>query len=182
MDEVDDRLHALPPRVQRPEPGPGLVPELVGQAEAARQHVRDVAVGQRHDRRLGQAGHDQVVRRVALEVPRPERMREPGAEAERVGEAESTAFPGRLLPLLTASAPARVVILSSGGHAASDIHWDDPNFERGEFTKMDAYGQSKTANALFARELATRTLRGASRRTTCHNAANTCTAMVVMNT
>ena len=32
-------------------------------------------------------------------------------------------------PLLEASAPARVVLLSSGGHAASDILWDDPNFE-----------------------------------------------------
>ena len=60
---------------------------------------------------------------------------------------------GRLLPLLVASAPSRVVILSSGGHAASDIHWDDPNFERSAFTKMDAYGQSKTANILHAVEL-----------------------------
>jgi NAD(P)-dependent dehydrogenase (short-subunit alcohol dehydrogenase family) len=60
---------------------------------------------------------------------------------------------GRLLPLLVASAPSRIVILSSGGHAASDIHWDDPNFERSEFVKMDAYGQSKTANILHAVEL-----------------------------
>lgn len=60
---------------------------------------------------------------------------------------------GRLLPLLVASAPSRIVILSSGGHVASDIHWDDPGFERGEFTKMDAYGQSKTANILHAVEL-----------------------------
>jgi NAD(P)-dependent dehydrogenase (short-subunit alcohol dehydrogenase family) len=58
----------------------------------------------------------------------------------------------RLLPLLEASAPARVVVLSSGGHATSDILWDDPNFVTRDYTKMDAYGQSKTANVLFAVE------------------------------
>ena len=60
---------------------------------------------------------------------------------------------GRLLPLLVASAPSRIVLLSSGGHMASDIHWDDPNFESHEYNKMDAYGQSKTANILHAVEL-----------------------------
>jgi NAD(P)-dependent dehydrogenase (short-subunit alcohol dehydrogenase family) len=60
---------------------------------------------------------------------------------------------GRLLPLLVASAPARVVVLSSGGHAMSDIDWDDPNYERREYSKMAAYGQSKTANILHAVEL-----------------------------
>jgi NAD(P)-dependent dehydrogenase (short-subunit alcohol dehydrogenase family) len=60
---------------------------------------------------------------------------------------------GRLMPLLVASAPSRVVILSSGGHLASDIRWDDPNWERTEFSKMEAYGQSKTANILHAVEL-----------------------------
>jgi NAD(P)-dependent dehydrogenase (short-subunit alcohol dehydrogenase family) len=60
---------------------------------------------------------------------------------------------GRLLPLLLASAPSRVVLLSSGGHGASDIVWDDPNFETHEYTKMEAYGQSKTANILCAVEI-----------------------------
>jgi NAD(P)-dependent dehydrogenase (short-subunit alcohol dehydrogenase family) len=60
---------------------------------------------------------------------------------------------GRLLPLLVASAPSRVVLLSSGGHMASDIIWDDPNFESHDYNKMDAYGQSKTANILHAVEL-----------------------------
>lgn len=60
---------------------------------------------------------------------------------------------GRLLPLLLASAPSRVVVLSSGGHLASDIRWDDPQWDRTEFSKMEAYGQSKTANILHAVEL-----------------------------
>ena len=53
-------------------------------------------------------------------------------------------------PLLVASAPSRVVLLTSAGHAMSDIDWDDPNYEQRDYSKMAAYGQSKTANALFA--------------------------------
>ena len=60
-----------------------------------------------------------------------------------------------LMPLLekTAALPdsdVRVVALSSTGHKISDIRWDDPNWETGEYDKWQAYGQAKTANALFA--------------------------------
>ncbi len=58
-----------------------------------------------------------------------------------------------LVPALLADPPARVVNLSSGGHVGSDIEWDDPNFERREYDKFAAYGQSKTANILFSVEL-----------------------------
>ncbi|MEO5838735.1 MAG: SDR family NAD(P)-dependent oxidoreductase [Acidimicrobiales bacterium] len=58
-----------------------------------------------------------------------------------------------LTPLLIAGAPARVVNLSSGGHRSSDIIWDDPNYERRDYDKFEAYGQSKTANILFTAEL-----------------------------
>lgn len=60
---------------------------------------------------------------------------------------------GRLLPLLVASAPARVVVLSSAGHTMSGIDWEDPNYERRPYSKMEAYGQSKTANILHAVEV-----------------------------
>lgn len=60
---------------------------------------------------------------------------------------------GLLLPALAAAAPARIVNLSSGGHMISDVHWDDPNFERHAYEKWTAYGQSKTANVLFTVEL-----------------------------
>jgi len=60
---------------------------------------------------------------------------------------------GRLLPLLVASAPARVVVLSSAGHRMSDVRWDDLMYERRDYSKMEAYGQSKTANILHAVEL-----------------------------
>jgi NAD(P)-dependent dehydrogenase (short-subunit alcohol dehydrogenase family) len=58
-----------------------------------------------------------------------------------------------LVPQLLADPPSRVVNLSSGGHRGSDIVWDDPNFERREYDKFSAYGQSKTANILFSVEL-----------------------------
>jgi NAD(P)-dependent dehydrogenase (short-subunit alcohol dehydrogenase family) len=49
--------------------------------------------------------------------------------------------------------PGSVLVnLSSGGHRASDINLDDPNFERSEYTEFGAYGRAKTANILFAVE------------------------------
>ncbi|WP_157219000.1 SDR family NAD(P)-dependent oxidoreductase [Flavisphingomonas formosensis] len=58
-----------------------------------------------------------------------------------------------LLPALEQAAPSRVVVLSSGGHALGDIDLDDVNFERRGYDPFLAYGQSKTANILFASEL-----------------------------
>ena len=55
-----------------------------------------------------------------------------------------------LVPSLLAAAPARIVNLSSAGHRFSDVDFDDPNFERRDYDKWVAYGQSKTANALFS--------------------------------
>ena len=57
-----------------------------------------------------------------------------------------------LTPALERGAPSRVVCLSSGAHAMSGIDFDDPNFERRPYDPLIAYGQSKTANALFALE------------------------------
>ncbi|PRX50875.1 NAD(P)-dependent dehydrogenase (short-subunit alcohol dehydrogenase family) [Prauserella shujinwangii] len=54
-----------------------------------------------------------------------------------------------LLPLLSNAGGARVVSYSSAGHHLSDIRWDDLHFGNG-YDKWLAYGQSKTANVLFA--------------------------------
>ncbi|MFJ7779625.1 SDR family NAD(P)-dependent oxidoreductase [Streptomyces yangpuensis] len=54
-----------------------------------------------------------------------------------------------LYPLLAAAGGARVVVNSSAGHALTDIRRHDPHFRTG-YDKWLAYGQSKTANALFA--------------------------------
>jgi NAD(P)-dependent dehydrogenase (short-subunit alcohol dehydrogenase family) len=51
---------------------------------------------------------------------------------------------------------ARIVSLSSRGHLRSDVDFDDIDFERRPYDPMIAYGQSKTANVLFAVEAARR--------------------------
>lgn len=61
-----------------------------------------------------------------------------------------------LMPLLAKTPDARVVALSSTAHKVSDIRWDDIHFETTEYDKWQAYGQAKTANALFANALSRR--------------------------
>ncbi len=55
----------------------------------------------------------------------------------------------RLWPALKKANGARVVELSSRGHMRGAVDFDDPNFERREYEKWAAYGQSKSANILF---------------------------------
>jgi NAD(P)-dependent dehydrogenase (short-subunit alcohol dehydrogenase family) len=56
----------------------------------------------------------------------------------------------RLWPALQQADGARVVAVSSWGHRHSPVVLDDPNFERRAYDRWLAYGQSKTANILFA--------------------------------
>ena len=65
------------------------------------------------------------------------------------------ALTGRLLPLLLAASAPRVVIVSSAAHRMGTIDFDDLQSER-SYQRWGAYGQSKLANLLFARELGRR--------------------------
>jgi NAD(P)-dependent dehydrogenase (short-subunit alcohol dehydrogenase family) len=56
----------------------------------------------------------------------------------------------RLWPALRQANGARVVSVSSWGHRYSPVVFEDPNFERRDYDRFSAYGQSKTANILFA--------------------------------
>jgi retinol dehydrogenase-14 len=60
-----------------------------------------------------------------------------------------------LLDLLRASAPARIVNVTSGAQAMGRIDFDDLQFER-RYRGQPAYNQSKLANVLFTYELARR--------------------------
>jgi NAD(P)-dependent dehydrogenase (short-subunit alcohol dehydrogenase family) len=60
-----------------------------------------------------------------------------------------------LRPKLTASAPARVITVSSDAHTAARLDLDDPNLEHG-WSSWRSYSNSKLANILFTRELAGR--------------------------
>ena len=65
-------------------------------------------------------------------------------------------FP-RLVAASTPEFPSRVVNVSSGGHHYSDVRLDDYNFSEGkEYGDLLGYGQSKTANILFAIEISKR--------------------------
>ncbi len=61
-----------------------------------------------------------------------------------------------LMPAIRNGDAPRIVNLSSGGHSISDVDLDDPNYESTEYDAWSAYGRSKTANALFTKELARR--------------------------
>ncbi|KAI2771290.1 NAD(P)-binding protein [Daldinia loculata] len=58
--------------------------------------------------------------------------------------------------LLASASPSfnsRVISVSSAAHRYGEIHFDDLNFEKIEYTPLKAYGQSKLANIYFANEL-----------------------------
>lgn len=87
----------------------------------------------------------------------PETRVGPGWEAQfGVNHMGHFALAKALWPLLQATPGMRVVALSSTGHKRSDVHWDDIHFEKTPYDKWDAYGQAKTANALFANALSRR--------------------------
>ncbi|GAB3924435.1 SDR family NAD(P)-dependent oxidoreductase [Larkinella terrae] len=59
----------------------------------------------------------------------------------------------RLWPALKKAEGARVVNVSSYGHQMAPFDFEDPNFENRPYETLLGYGQSKTANNLFAVEL-----------------------------
>ncbi|MEE4206377.1 MAG: SDR family NAD(P)-dependent oxidoreductase [Erythrobacter sp.] len=58
-----------------------------------------------------------------------------------------------LMPLVEAGEAKRIVNLSSRAHHMAGVDYDDPHFERREYSPWTSYGQSKTANVLFTVEL-----------------------------
>lgn len=72
------------------------------------------------------------------------------------------ALTGLLLPALLARKAPRVVAVSSMAHVIGRIRFDDLQHEK-SYSKWLAYGQSKLANLLFARELDRRAKQAGSR-------------------
>jgi NAD(P)-dependent dehydrogenase (short-subunit alcohol dehydrogenase family) len=82
----------------------------------------------------------------------PETRVGPGWEAQfATNHLGHFALINRLWPAI-ADGGARVVAVSSAAHRRSGIRWDDVQFEHG-YDKWQAYGQAKSANALFAVQL-----------------------------
>ncbi|WP_329620322.1 oxidoreductase [Streptomyces sp. NBC_01255] len=87
---------------------------------------------------------------VAGVMATPERHVGPGCESQlAANHFGHFTLVCELYPLLAAAGSARVVVNSSAGHTLTDIRWHDPHFRTG-YDKWLAYGQAKTANALFA--------------------------------
>lgn len=87
----------------------------------------------------------------------PETRVGPGWEAQfGINHLGHMALTLGLMGLLERTGSARVVSLSSTGHKISGLRWDDIHFRQAPYEKWRAYGQSKTANALFANALSRR--------------------------
>ncbi|MGI9354179.1 MAG: oxidoreductase [Rhizobiaceae bacterium] len=87
----------------------------------------------------------------------PEARVGPGWESQfGINHMGHFALTATLMPLLKRTPGARVIALSSTAHKLSDINWDDVNYETSPYDKWHAYGQAKTANALFANGLSRR--------------------------
>ena len=80
----------------------------------------------------------------------PETRVGPGWEAQfATNHLGHYALVNRVWPAISRGGGARVVAVSSASHRRTAIRWDDVMFEHG-YDKWLAYGQAKTANALFA--------------------------------
>jgi len=83
----------------------------------------------------------------------PETRVGPGWEAQfATNHLGHYALVNRLWPAIVSGGGARVIAVSSAGHHNLGIRWENVQFERG-YDKWQAYGQSKTANVLFAVQL-----------------------------
>lgn len=66
-------------------------------------------------------------------------------------------FTSLIFSRIVASKDPRIINVSGFGHNFGPVRYDDPGFQGGElYNKWNAYGQTKTANILFSRELAKR--------------------------
>jgi len=87
---------------------------------------------------------------MAIPLTRDARGYEAQFATNHLGHFQLTA---RLWPALVKADGARVISVSSWGHRQSPVIFEDPNFNHRPYDRMSAYGQSKTANILFALEL-----------------------------
>ncbi|SDK75587.1 SDR family NAD(P)-dependent oxidoreductase [Arthrobacter sp. ok362] len=138
----------------------GLAPATVGgdvsvaELDLADQgSVKDFAAGFLAGAGPGTSRSLDILINNAAIMASPERRVGPGWESQfATNHLGHFALTNLLWPALAAAQGARVVSLSSTGHKLSGIRFDDLNFDAG-YDKWRAYGQAKTANALFAIQL-----------------------------
>lgn len=122
---------------------PGVEIETLDLADLA--SVRDFAA-----RVVASRRHVDILINSAGIMACPETRVGPGWEAQfATNHLGHYALLNQLWPVLSGGTGARVVAVSSGAHGITGIRWDDVQFTQG-YDRWQAYGQSKTANALFA--------------------------------
>lgn len=96
---------------------------------------------------------DVLINNAGIMMP-PQRRTEDGFESQLgVNHLGHFALTGQLLPLILDTPWARVVTVSSLGHSAGRMDFENLMFEHGGYAPHRAYGRSKLANLLFAYEL-----------------------------
>lgn len=105
---------------------------------------------------LGAEGLDRVVHNAGVVMPSATRTVDGFETTWAVNHLAPFLLTSLLLDGLLARAEARVITVSSSGHRAGRIHFDDVNLE-GRYDHIVAYCQTKLANVLFTEELARRT-------------------------
>ncbi|MBO6506468.1 MAG: SDR family NAD(P)-dependent oxidoreductase [Kordiimonadaceae bacterium] len=137
---------------RRPDVAAEAVAEFGSQARVAKLDLSDVASATAFGADFVEDGQplDILINNAGI-MACPETRVGPGWELQfATNHLGHFAMTKALLPALLKSAAPRVVSLSSAAHKRSDILWDDVHFENGTYEKWTAYGQAKTANALFA--------------------------------
>ncbi|NNU15669.1 SDR family NAD(P)-dependent oxidoreductase [Parvularcula sp. ZS-1/3] len=115
--------------------------------------LADIASVRKFASDIGGQPLDLLINNAGIMVPPLERVG-PGWESQfGINHMGHFALTTELLPALRKAEAPRVVALSSLAHRRTGIIWDDPHFNDRPYDKWEGYGQSKTANALFARAL-----------------------------
>lgn len=144
--------------VRSPKKATAALADVHGDVETAAMDLADLGSVRRFgDAMLGELDRLDLLINNAGIMACPEARVGPGWESQfGVNHMGHFALTTALRPLLDRTPGARVVALSSTAHKLSDVRWDDIQFEKSEYNKWMAYGQAKTANALFANALSRR--------------------------
>ncbi len=144
-----------------------------GRGEAAMAEIAEMSRNESVDLLVADLSSQGAIRRLAEEFARrhrrldvlvnnagaiigTRRLTEDGVEATfALNHLAYFLLTNLLLDLLKASAPSRIVNVSSNAHKGATIDFDDLQMERG-YTGMRVYDHSKLANVLFTYELAKR--------------------------
>jgi len=144
--------------VRSPEKAAETLAGIAGDVTTAAMDLADLASVRRfaEDVLDGRRSIDLLINNAGI-MACPEARVGPGWESQfGVNHMGHFALTQALMPGLTSQAGTRVVALSSTAHKICGIRWDDIQFNETPYEKWHAYGQAKTANALFANALSRR--------------------------